>query len=88
MPCEGVASGLVQYCSQHSCVIAVYIGFLGFLIEWHINLNGLFNAKPILVEWHYWYCLTYTSDISGYLFKSERINVNGIFHRKITAKTS
>ena len=32
--------------------------WLGFFVQWHINLCGLFNDKAILVEEQYSYYLT------------------------------
>ena len=31
--------------------------WFGFLVWWHINLHGLFNAKAIFVEEQQWYYL-------------------------------
>ena len=31
-------------------MLKVLRNYIGYFVEWHINLRGLFNAKAILVE--------------------------------------
>ena len=58
--CTGTSLGmLISFKRGHLDLNGTIHALLAELIE-HINLNGLFNGKAILVEKQQWYYLTHT----------------------------